>query len=161
MLLAPDSIPHQSDSSSCGVHACMNAYSLVCGDSSIPYRSEDIDDIRHWIGHVLINASPEPRKNTTKALKLENTSVNCFSLNSSDVIKNLKTLDQSSVFENVRSLAEERQDQKQTEMIINLNTDNEAVDLDKHRSERITCQESIDNQGKLLTYQQMYIGIYS
>lgn len=46
-------------------------------------------------------------------------------------------------------------------MLINLNTDNEVVDLDKHCTETITCQESIDNQGKLLTYQQIYFGIYS
>lgn len=106
-FIAPDSIPHQSVSSICGVHACMNTFFLVCGDSSMPNTSEDVNDIRHWIGHLhhQNHASPEPRKNITKELKLEKTSINCFSLTSSDIIRNLKTLDQSSVFEAVRSYA--------------------------------------------------------
>jgi sentrin-specific protease 1 len=114
MILAPDTIPHQRDSSSCGVFACMNAYSLVCDDMDSLYTSETIEDIRHWMVHRLINASLSQRQSRKRQQSsMESIPINYISPNVLDIERSVpicETLNQlqGSVFYAIRRLAHRR-----------------------------------------------------
>ena len=61
MYLAPGNIPKQTDPSSCGVFACMNACSFIRDERNPLYKSKNVDNIRHWMVHHLINTSSKKK----------------------------------------------------------------------------------------------------
>lgn len=92
MILAPDIILHQHDSSSCGVFACMNAYSLVCDNMDSLYTSENYWQHRALDGipldHRLINALlslKQPGKRQQSSMEL--IPINYISANVLDIKK--------------------------------------------------------------------------
>jgi Ulp1 family protease len=114
MIVAPDTITQQHDSSSCGVFACMNAYSLVCDNMDSLYTSENIENIRHWMVHSLINASLSQRQSGKRQQSsVELIPINYISANVLDIERSVPICDtlnqlQGSVFCAIRRLAERR-----------------------------------------------------
>ena len=73
MLIAPDRIPCQQDSSSCGVYACMNALYSIRPTAHV-HSAKDINNIRFWLVHLLLtsNRNSISRKKDYRCLSTRN-----------------------------------------------------------------------------------------
>ena len=118
MILAPDTIPRQQDSSSCGSFARMNAYSLVSGNIDF-YKSEDMDNIRRWIVFRLITTSLPQKYFTRQQPRIESCSSNNITINEKDVKRSVPGCEpsyQRSVFNAIKRLADQRKSSNINEM---------------------------------------------
>ena len=113
MLIAPDRIPCQQDSSSCGVYACMNALYSIRPTAHV-HSAKDINNIRFWLVHLLLtsNRNSISRKKTIDVSQPE---IQYPQIRMQDICRKIPGFEQtttSSVFCEVSTLAEKRNSMK-------------------------------------------------
>ena len=112
LLLAPNDIPRQKDSCSCGVFMCMNAF-IMATNEDINYSSDDITHIRKWIVNFLVK-QPAISKERSDNSYHEN-EINTLAqvpLKSSDILKSIPMNDElieKSAFNKIKLLAQTRE----------------------------------------------------
>ena len=114
LLLAPDDIPYQQDACSCGVYACMNAFTLLQSPHLPIYPSEDIVKIRQWMVHYLVKTPDDVTKlncGKKRDASIEIPLINYLDVQSSEIVRKVPSCSLSinkSVFHNIHALSSSR-----------------------------------------------------
>ena len=160
MLLAPDNIPNQRDSSSCGVFACMNAYSLVCDERNPPYKSDNIDGIRHWMVHHLINTSSKKKylKKQYHTIGPGLTPIKNVAVSILDVKRSVPGCDSSlNSFAAIKWLADQRL-KSTPENVSNKEANSQSTKESERRSTTSINHNGTLDQGKLIKLHDLKLG---
>ena len=111
LLIAPDNIPRQSDSCSCGIFACINAYILIPSKSPSPiYSSKDINRIRYWMVDFLVKTPLVNRKRKAVWKEMPH-SVKFIDIKRSEISRNIPCTvnnrfpNEKSAFQRLKTLA--------------------------------------------------------
>ena len=163
LLLAPNDIPRQEDSCSCGVYMCMNAFAIA-EDNSITYSAENIGAIRKWIVHFIITETPSKKEKNKSTFTLDSPVRKEVHVNGSEV---QRTVPPSSdflkypVFHRINLLAtsrslvhttEDNEDKGKTDHSSKCKTGGAHSDIRCHSIRYVNWQEQQDNFEKEKTF---------
>ena len=123
LIIAPNKIPKQVDSCSCGVYTCMNAFYSINPHVQV-HSAHDVDNIRYWIVHCLLT-SPVASREKMKDKHAVTRHINYANLSMENVSIDLpghRDTDVCNVFSLVAKVVDERRNFREKEQEKDLKT---------------------------------------